>query len=367
MLYPLSYEGGIAWVSAWSPHHRDRRDYRRRPDDLGVAGCRKLPTDRQGISNWPWCTASVTTPVRSDRPRAPRLLVVPVTCVAAAALALSGCSSTNAVSAGGESSTTAANNTQGGAPNGQGRGGTFGTIASIDGSNISINSTSFDGTSQLVAVTTSSDTKVTETKSGTVADIKVGDNVTVIGTANGTDVAAQQITDTGTEAGGGFPGGGAPGGAGGGVPGGGNRPTGSFPGGPNGPNGPGGTFPGGGRPGGSIPNGAPNGGPPAGFAPTRGVVRAVNGTTLTVTPSDGGAAVTVTTSSSTTVSLRVPSSMAALAVGQTVQVQGQTGADGTVNATSINQGAGGLGGGGFGPGGPGGGGAPNAGGQPPVS
>jgi hypothetical protein len=47
-----------------------------------------------------------------------------------------------------------------------------------------------------VLVKTSSD-EGDETKSGTVADIKVGDNVR-LGTADGTDVAAQQITDTGT-------------------------------------------------------------------------------------------------------------------------------------------------------------------------
>jgi hypothetical protein len=73
-------------------------------------------------------------------------------------------------------------------------------------------------------------------------------------------------------------------------------------------------------------------------------------------------AITVTTSSSTTVSLRVASTLEALAVGQTVQVQGQADADGTVAANSINQGATG-----FGPGAPGGGlsgGGPNGVGPP---
>jgi hypothetical protein len=289
---------------------------------------------------------------RSDRPRARYRVVMPA--AAAAALLLAGCSSNDGVSAGGDSSTTVEGaNPQNSGQGGPGRG-TFGTIAGIDGSTITVNSMGFDGTSQLVTVSTSADTKVTETKSGAVGDIKTGDNVTVLGTADGSEVAAQQITDTGTDA-----------------PAGGGGPGGSFPGGPNGPRG---SFPGGGRPGGSIPNGgpngdpngapdgAPNGGPPAGFTPTRGVVTSIDGTTLTVTPSDGSAVVTVTTSSSTTVSLRLPSSIAALAAGQTVQVQGQTDANGTVVATSINQG-----GAGFGPGGPNGGRGINGAGGPPPS
>lgn len=285
-----------------------------------------------------------------------------------------GCSSNSGQSTGAESTTTAqgANNQQGGGPGGPGRGGAFGTIASIDGSTLTINSTGFDGSNQIVKVTTSASTTVTETKTGSVGDIKTGDNVTVLGSASGSgsgsEVTAQQITDTGTVAptggggpgGGGFPGGG-PGGTfpGGTFPGGANGPGGSFPGRPGGTfpggaNGPRGSFPGGG-PGATFPNGGPNGGAGGGFVPTRGVVTAINGSTLTVTPSDGSAAVTVSTSGSTNVSLRVPSSVSALAAGQNVQVQGEADDQGTVAANTINIGGNGFGGGGF-PGGPNGGG-----------
>ena len=220
----------------------------------------------------------------------------------------------------------------GGFPGGRG---TQGTIASIDGTTLSLTATSQDGTTSTMKVTTTGDTTYTETVTGQVSDIAVGDNVVVIGTTSGSGVAATAITDRGTLQAGGF---------GGGFPGGGYGPPNGAP--PQGANGaPNGSFPGG-----SVPAGG-NGGPggPNGGGFTAGQVASVDGSTITVTAQDGSA-VKVTTTSSTTVSVTKQISLSDLAVGDTVRVNGTV--DGTtVAATSIQKGD--LTGGFFGRGGPG--------------
>jgi hypothetical protein len=176
--------------------------------------------------------------------------------------------------------------------------------------------------------------------SGAVSDLKVGDHLTVIGSGSTSQIAAQQITDSGTSAsasgpgGGGFPGGG---GTGGGGPGGGG-----FPGG-------GGEFPGGGgNGGGSLPSGGtPN------FSFATGTVKSVSGSTIVVLSSSGSTS-TVTTSSSTTVTTETAGTLADLSVGDQVVVTGAT-KNGVVTATAIREGTlggfGGRNGGGL-PGGP---------------
>jgi len=69
-----------------------------------------------------------------------------------------------------------------------------------------------------------------------------------------------------------------------------------------------------------------------------GTVSAVNGTTITVT-GNGGAVTPVTTNPSTVVTVFRPSTLAALAVGQTVRVTGPSDGSGTVTASAIQEGA----------------------------
>lgn len=203
-----------------------------------------------------------------------------------------------------------------GGPGGAGRfdgrgGGNAGTIASIGGSTIKM--TTQDGTS--VNVTTSASTTVSLSTTGALTDVRVGDNVRVVGTTSGTSVAADAITDSGTSPLANVPGGG--GGFGG-------APTGAPPNGAGPPNG-----------GGARPQGG--GGGPGGGLPPAGVVKTVNGTTFTVATADGST-VTVNASPSTTVTLVKPGTLGSLKVGDQIQVTG-TGTDGTIAATNIRAGA----------------------------
>lgn len=162
-------------------------------------------------------------------------------------------------------------------------------------------------------MTTSSATTFARTVDGPLADVVVGDNVTVMGTTSTTTVTATAIRDTGTEA-----------------------PIGGGDGPPPAP-------PGGDDDGQLAPPGGGDGGP-GGFAggpPTRGVVAAVDGTTLTVTLDDGST-MTVSTSDSTAVSVRETIALADLAPGDAVRVAGPTGSDGTVAAETIEVGAAGF-------------------------
>lgn len=239
----------------------------------------------------------------------------------AAVFGISAATSSNSSGAAASSQAAASNQTGGGgtAPAQGARpgfgGGGFGTIASIDGSNLTIQ----DRSGTTTKVVTSSSTSVTKSASGTAGDIKVGDTVMVVGTGSSSTIAATRVTDDGkvsAAAGGqGAPGGGRPGN--GGPPAGG---AGAF----NGRQAPGGA-----------------GAGAAGQAVTRGVVASVGNGTFTVTGIDG-TAVTVTTSSSTAVSIAKTATLADLQVGDTVMVRGAA-ANGTITATSIRDGV--LGGG----------------------
>jgi hypothetical protein len=87
--------------------------------------------------------------------------------------------------------------------------------------------------------------------------------------------------------------------------------------------------------------------PAAGSGTTVGTVKLVDGSTIYLTATDGSI-VRVTTGSGTAIKVTKTGAASDLAPGTTVVVQGTTGADGVVKATTVTQG-GGLGGGaGFG-------------------
>jgi hypothetical protein len=182
-----------------------------------------------------------------------------------------------------------------GGPGGAGRG-TNGTLASVSGSTFIV--ANQDGTS--TKVVTDSSTRITMSVAAAVGDVKQGDNVVVTGTSTGSNaIAAQRISVRDAAA----PAPGAPtNGAGRGArPGGGTAPAGSF---------------------------------------AAGSVTSVSGGTLTVKDASG-TAWTVTTSTSTTVTKAAPTTLSALVIGQPVQVMGAKANDGTVTATSVQQGNGG--------------------------
>jgi hypothetical protein len=205
--------------------------------------------------------------------------------------------------------------------------GTSGQITAIDGTTLTVK----DRRNQSVKVTTSDSTRVTIEKTVTVSDIASGDRISVTGTKSGTTVAASRIAITDLQ----LP-----------APGSGSQ-SGTTPG--SGPNGSQNGF---GPPGGFNGRGGPpatdaNGNPinranrrPGGF--TFGTVTKVDGGTITISGFDGSTT-TVTTTSSTTVTKSVQGSFSDLKVGQTVRATGATGSDGTVAATSINEGSGGFG------------------------
>lgn len=231
--------------------------------------------------------------------------------VGALALTGGGSHKSATVNAGGPNTTIA--NANGGAGRRGRRQGTFGTIASISGSRLTISRA--DGST--VDVTTTSATQVTMSAPGTLADVKVGDRVTAVGTGTATAVTAQRINDTGTApAAGGGPGAGA----------------------------------------GRGPRNGAGGAPDPTRAFAFGTVTGVNGQTITLRAADGST-VTVTTTPTSSITVVRPSSLSALRVGQQVQVVGPTAGDGTVTANRILEGAG-LGGFRGGPGDPAGGGAP---------
>ena len=186
---------------------------------------------------------------------------------------------------------------QGGAPGG--RGGVFGTIKAIDGPSLTL--TTNNGSTE--TVTTTGATTTTKAVSAALSDVKIGDQVVVMGTGT-TTIAATTITDTGS-----------------------NAPTGA----------PAGV----GQAGGSRANGSggpPGGGPfGAGGELISGTVAQVGSGALSVTESSG-TTVTVTTSSSTRVTTVETIDVADLAVGQSVIVRGTT-SNGTVTAAAIETGA----------------------------
>ena len=144
---------------------------------------------------------------------------------------------------------------------------------------------------------TSASTTVTRASSGAVSDIKQGDHLVVAGSASGSTIAADRITDSGSTAT--------------------NAPAG------------------------------PRGG---NLRFAAGTVSSINGSTLTITESDS-TKVTVTTSGGTAVTTASAASVLDLAAGETVEVSGTTASDGTVTATAIREGQDVAPRAGFGPGG----------------
>jgi hypothetical protein len=243
---------------------------------------------------------------------------------AVAAAVVAGTAGYVAVHHGGGSSSTAASTTS--TPNqGQaGFGGVAGTLDSVKGSTLTLTNRA----GQTVTVATSSSTAVTKSESGSLGDVKVGDLVTAAGTADADGaVQATRIMDQGTASARAGAGRGGFGGAGTGA-GTGTSAPGSGAGRRNGTG-----F-------GSGGNGA------------IGTVKSVSDSSLVLTGFNGSD-VTVTTDPSTVVTVMQPVKLSALAVGQAVTVRGTTGSNGTVHATSVQQGSG-FGGGGFGGGGFGG-------------
>ena len=221
----------------------------------------------------------------------------------------------------------------GGGPGGGGGGG--GTITAIDGSTLTVTltamgpqSSSSSGTA--TTVVTSSDTTFSATTTGSLSDVQAGDHVLVMGTtAEDGTVAATAIVDQGTQAVSDGPGAGGapPDQASGSSDQQSGMPTGAPPDQQSGSRDQSGQQPGG--------NGQQSGMP---GRPTAGTVTAFDGSTLTLTTTDGST-VQVTTSSSTTVSVVHTSTLADLAVGDSVRVMGSTGSDGTLTATAVREGA----------------------------
>jgi hypothetical protein len=194
--------------------------------------------------------------------------------------------------------------------------GTAGEITAIDGTTLTVK----DRQNQSVKVTTSDSTRITIEKTVTVSAIATGDRISVTGTQSGTTVAASRISIMDRQAR--VPGTGSGGG--------GLGPPGGF----NGRGGPPSTGANG------NPNGRVNGRAPGGFA--FGTVTKVDGGTITISSFDGSTT-TVTTTPSTTVLKSVQGSFSDLKLGQKVRAIGTTGSDGSVAATSINEGSAGFG------------------------
>jgi hypothetical protein len=188
----------------------------------------------------------------------------------------------------------------GNGPNGGGRfdgrfggRGAQGKITAVKGSTLTLDSTDFSGATTTMTVTTTADTKVTETVAGSVSDIAVGDNVFVVGESTGSAVTATNIVDNG------------------------ERTT-VFRNRANGQGGPGFAGPGG-R--GSF---------------TAGAVTSVDGSTITI-KTVAGDTVTVSTTADTKVTVTKTIKLSDLAVGDTVRVNGTTTGT-TIAADAIEKG-----------------------------
>jgi hypothetical protein len=242
------------------------------------------------------------------RKSAPMLGVV----AGALALALAACggSSPATSNAGGTSQAPGGGNrTGGGAPPG-----VFGSIAAISGQTLQVQNPQSGQT----AVSYDGSTKITNSVSGTLADVTTGECVTVVGTstAQGQPVSATAVTITPAEANGCSFGNG-----------GGQRPSGSNTPRPSGSN----------RP---RPSGAPRpstGNNPAGGPRAFGAVTAVSATGFTVHSTFGTSTTdtTVNVTSATTYTKTVAGDASALVVGACVAAQGKADDTGAVAATSI--------------------------------
>jgi len=208
--------------------------------------------------------------------------------------------------------------------------GASGEITAIDGTTLTVK----DRQNKSVKVTTTASTRITIEKTVMVSDIAKGDRISVNGTQSGTTIAASRIAVLDMQ-----PRGNRRGSQGGAKPGSGSGTNGSQnglgpPGGFNGQGGPPGT--------GAIGNsvGGANRRQLGGFA--FGTVTKIDGGTITISGFNGSTTI-VKTTSSTTVTKSVQGSFSDLKVGQNIRAVGTTGSDGTVAATSINEGTGGFG------------------------
>lgn len=178
----------------------------------------------------------------------------------------------------------------------KGRGGkeaTVGTLVGVHDSDLSV--TTKDG--RTITVKTSGSTTVTASVAATLADIKVGDKVTVKGTSSSTTaMTAEAISD-----------------------GGGGRSA---------------------RAGTATKAGAAKGQGGQSAGTFTGTVSVVDRDTITAKAKDG-TITTITASPSTRVTLVQPSSLSALTVGETVRAVGTTASNGTVTASAIQGVAGG--------------------------
>ncbi len=222
----------------------------------------------------------------------------------------------------------------GGAP------GVFGTIQKIDGNKVTVtsaftNTASTTNAAQTV-VQVSNSTTISKQADAQASDIKVGDEITAIGTKDGDTVTAQIV-----QIGGGFGGFGGPGGFVGGrgnfpnasgTPGAGGRrafPSGTPPAGFQGNGGNDGN--GGGNFRGNFPNASGTPGVTADFI--SGTVNSVNGDTVTVKSTDGTSA-TFTITSDTRLQKSVDVKVSDLKEGDNITAMGQQNGD-VFEATSI--------------------------------
>jgi Cu/Ag efflux protein CusF len=213
-----------------------------------------------------------------------------------------------------------------GGPRGGARQGTRGTVTKIDGSDITVETTDQSGTKSTTVVRTSGDTTYTQSVSGSITDLKTGDSIVVTGQSSNGAVTATAINDTGSMTFGRRNGNGN-GNSSGGPP--------NFSGAP--PNG------------GNFPNGGQGGarGPGGNF--TIGQIKAIDGSTITLS-SFNGDSVTVTTTGTTTFTVTKSASLSDVKVGDTIAAAGNS-SNGVVTATNVRIGDTGFGPGGFGFGG----------------
>jgi Cu/Ag efflux protein CusF len=199
----------------------------------------------------------------------------------------------------------------------------FGVITKIDGSTVTVtanggmNGTNTSGST--TTIKTTDDTTFLVSTTGSLSDIKVGDNIQVAGTTSNNTIAATAITDQGT--------------AGAQQPSGGSTQMG-MQGAPD--------MDGNGQPPTDANMQPPTDGsgatPGAGGRGNGGTVTKVDGNTITIT-SISGSTMTVTTTNATTYSVMKSGSLSDLKVGQTITDTGTSDGNGVITATQVTEGA----------------------------
>jgi hypothetical protein len=214
-------------------------------------------------------------------------------------------------------------------------GGAFGTLLSVDGATLTVESADLEGSTSEVTIETDDETQFLETVDGELADLAVGDDVVVAADGDAETSEGGEVEATSVTVGGGVAGSGMPGGAAGELPEGFEPPA-------------DGELPEGFEPpaDGELPEGA---GPGMGGALTVGTITSVDDASFSVETEDGES-VTVLVGDDTTISVTEEVTIDDLAEGDELQAQGEQDDDGVVAADVVR--IGGFGGG-F-PGGPGG-------------